>query len=62
MHLDEVEGLGKYMELEVVLNEGQSIEEGEKIANIIYNETLGLSDEDKVSGAYFDLLQKKGQS
>ena len=57
IHLDEVEGLGKFMELEVVLKEGQGIEEGENIANELFEKTLGLDPASRVSGAYIDLLK-----
>ena len=59
LHIDEVEGLGSFMELEVVLKENQSSEEGEKIANEIYSSTLELDPADQVSGSYFDLIQKE---
>ncbi len=55
IHLDEVEGLGNFMELEVVLHPGQSDIEGQAIADALM-EKLGIREEDLVEGAYMDLL------
>ncbi|XP_071187704.1 uncharacterized protein [Salvelinus alpinus] len=55
VHLDSVEGLGHYMELEVVLREDQRPEEGEVIARSLMKE-LGVGDDSLVTGAYVDLL------
>jgi len=57
VHLDEVEGLGTFMELEVVLDENESAEEGRAVAERLSAE-LGIEDEDRVSGAYIDLLER----
>ena len=55
IHLDQVEGLGHFIELEVVLSEGQSPREGrEKATNLM--EQLEISQSDLVAGAYLDLL------
>lgn len=56
VHLDEVEGLGAFMELEVVLDEGQSLEEGQAMAEKLLTD-LGVEDEERVAGAYIDLLE-----
>jgi predicted adenylyl cyclase CyaB len=56
LHLDEVEGLGAFMELEVVLEEDQPIEDGEETAGRLL-EALGVGEEDRVSEAYIDLLE-----
>lgn len=56
VHLDEVEELGSFMELEVVLSTGQRIEEGEAVAAQLMA-TLGIDDSDLVPGAYIDLLE-----
>ncbi|XP_036828544.1 uncharacterized protein LOC118947720 isoform X6 [Oncorhynchus mykiss] len=55
VHLDSVEGLGHYMELEVVLREDQRPEEGEAIARSLMKE-LGVGNDSLVTGAYVDLL------
>jgi predicted adenylyl cyclase CyaB len=59
IHLDEVEGLGQFMELEVVLRDGQSDVEGQSIAEDLMTR-LGILREDLVEGAYIDLLNKNG--
>jgi predicted adenylyl cyclase CyaB len=58
VHLDEVEGLGSFVELEVVLEEGQPSEEGEEVARDLLRR-LGIAIEDRVAGAYIDLLEEK---
>ncbi|MGH0148716.1 UNVERIFIED_CONTAM: hypothetical protein FKN15_013960 [Acipenser sinensis] len=55
VHVDTVEGLGHFMELEVVLNDGQSLEDGESIALKLMEE-LGVKKEDLIIGAYVGLL------
>jgi predicted adenylyl cyclase CyaB len=57
IHLDEVEGLGQFMELEVVLRDGQSDDEGQSIAEELMTR-LGVRKEDLLEGAYMDLLEK----
>ena len=57
VHLDEVEGLGAFMELEVVLAPGQSAEDGEAEAKQLMGD-LGVSETDLVEGAYIDLLDR----
>ncbi|KAM9245647.1 uncharacterized protein RG961_015951 [Leptosomus discolor] len=61
VHLDSVEGLGDFLELEVVLSEEQSVEDGERVARQLMKE-LGVEEEDLISGAYLDLLLAKGES
>jgi len=56
VHLDEVEGLGTFMELEVILDEGESPEEGRAVAERLSAE-LEIENEDRVRGAYIDLLE-----
>ena len=60
VHLDEVEGLGTFLELEVVLADGQAVEEGHRIAREIMA-ALEVREEDLVEGAYADLLAAKGR-
>jgi len=55
IHLDRVEGLGDFLELEVVMGEGESPEVGEQQARGLM-ERLGVEEEDLVEGAYLDLL------
>lgn len=55
IHLDRVEGLGDFIELEVVLREGQTDAEGAAIAESLMAD-LGLQYEPRVAGAYADLL------
>ena len=57
IHLDEVEGLGCFLELEVVLREGQTNEEGQRTAEALMAR-LGIQPEDLVNVAYIDLLEK----
>ncbi len=54
IHLDRVEGLGDFMELEVVLREGQPEAEGVRIAEALMRE-LGLEGAERLAGAYLDL-------
>ncbi|NIO00706.1 MAG: CYTH domain-containing protein [Candidatus Latescibacteria bacterium] len=55
IHLDEVEGLGKFIELEVVLLPGQGATEGVRIARDLIDK-LGILEPDLVDKAYIDLL------
>ena len=57
IHLDDVEGLGQFMELEVVLGDGQSDADGQSIAEDLMAR-LGIQLEDLLEGAYMDLLEK----
>ena len=57
VHLDDVEGLGQFMELEVVLRDDQSDNEGQAIANDLMKK-LGIAPADLIEGAYLDLLEK----
>ncbi len=56
IHLDEVEELGDFMELEVVLHEGQSDTEGQVIAEGLMRK-LGVREDALIEGAYIDLLE-----
>lgn len=58
IHIDTVENLGNFMELEVVLRPEQSVEEGQEIANKLQTE-LGVNNEDLIECAYIDMLNKK---
>lgn len=56
IHLDDVEGLGQFMELEVALQEGQSDAEGQSIAEELMA-SLGVQSGDLLERAYMDLLE-----
>ncbi|HSM71853.1 MAG TPA: class IV adenylate cyclase [Anaerolineales bacterium] len=57
IHLDDVEGLGQYIELEVVMRDGQEDAEGQEIAEGLMA-SLGVERSDLLQGAYMDLLEK----
>ncbi len=57
IHLDNVEGLGQFMELEVVLRKGQSETEGEDIAEEMMIR-LHIEEDDLLKGAYMDMIEK----
>jgi predicted adenylyl cyclase CyaB len=58
VHLDAVEGLGSFVELEVVLRPDQSPEEG---VAVVYDlmDRLGIAPADLVAHAYIDLLEER---
>ena len=58
IHLDRVEGLGDFMELEVVLTPEQSDSDGIRIAEGLM-QALGLAHAPRLAGAYLDLLDAK---
>jgi len=55
IHLDEVENLGRFLELEYVLRPGEPHEAGLETARKLFSE-LGVAPEDAVETAYVDLL------
>ena len=57
IHLDEVDGLGSFLELEVVLSDSQSTADGEAVARSLLS-MLGVSETNLVCGAYVDLLRE----
>jgi adenylate cyclase class IV len=57
VHLDEVEGLGDFLELEVVLHPMQSEAEGQAVAERLLD-ALGVAADALVAGAYVDLLPR----
>lgn len=59
IHLDEVEGLGDFLELEVVLAPGDSKEAGHAVARELM-ERLEVDEDSLVARAYIDLLEGGG--
>jgi len=57
IHLDTVDSLGEFIELEVVLGRNDDIKKGEEEAANLINR-LDISDEDLVGASYIDLLEK----
>lgn len=61
IHLDEVEGLGWFLELEVVLDGDESPEDGnDEAARLMAR--FGVDPADLVSGSYLDLLTSAGKT
>lgn len=58
IHVDRVENLGDFLELEVVLLPKQSAEEGKEIAEFLMNK-LDIVKENLIKEAYIDLLLKQ---
>ena len=56
IHVDDVDGLGQFMELEVVLREGQGDAEGQAIAEGLMT-SLGVERADLLECAYMDLIE-----
>jgi len=61
VHLDRVEGLGDFLELEVVLSENETTESGVKVAHELLAQ-LGISPQQLIDGGYIDLLRQRGAS
>jgi predicted adenylyl cyclase CyaB len=58
IHLDEVDRLGSFMELEIVLVADETDSDGEQIASLLM-EKLGIQREDLIEQAYVDLLEDR---
>ena len=58
VHLDRVDGLGDFMELEVVLDDGESPDVGVREAQALMAR-LGIGPDSLVTGAYHDLLRAR---
>jgi predicted adenylyl cyclase CyaB len=56
LHLDDVRGLGSFVEIEVVLEDGEAVAEGEKVMHGLLA-TLGIAESSLVGQAYIDLLE-----
>lgn len=59
VHLDDVRDLGQFLELEVVLDEGESADSGVAEANRLMAR-LGVQQAQLISGAYMDLMANRG--
>ncbi len=57
IHLDEVKGLGSFLELEVVLRPEEPVADGEAEARRLMAD-LGVAANDLVETAYIDLIAK----
>ncbi len=57
VHLDRVQGLGDFVEIEVVLRDEQSAADGEAIAERLM-QALGIARNQRLAGAYLDLLAR----
>jgi adenylate cyclase class IV len=55
VHLDRVEGLGEFLELEVVLAEGEDAKAGVEEAHALMA-AFGITPSQLIDGAYVDLL------
>jgi len=58
LHLDDVAGLGQFIELEVVLRSDQTDAQGQAVAEELMQK-LGLTRADLLEGAYMDLIEGK---
>jgi adenylate cyclase class IV len=61
IHLDRVEGLGEFLELEFMLADGQDEAEGTAAAHALMAR-LGVQPEQLVEGAYIDLLRAQADA
>ena len=61
VHCDTVEGLGDFAELEVVLEDNQSVEDGQLIADDLM-EKLGIEKTKLIKCAYMDLLDAQNKA
>jgi len=57
IHLDEVEQLGAFLELEVVLKSEQDENEGKQIVND-FMKIININEKDLIDKAYIDLLEE----
>jgi predicted adenylyl cyclase CyaB len=58
VHLDRIQGLGDFLELEFVLNEGESTQKGIELTHRLMAQ-LGIQSQQLIDGAYVDLLGAK---
>lgn len=55
VHIDDVDGLGSFLELEVVLDDDQAVSDGEATARDLMDQ-FGITPDELVACAYVDLL------
>lgn len=60
VHIDRVQGLGEFLELEVVLRSGESEVEGKSIATALLSE-FGIGQRQLIGEAYVDLLHRQAK-
>ena len=60
IHLDRVENLGDFLELEVVMADGEATEIGVNVANDLLAK-LGIARSQLIEGAYVDLLEGRAR-
>ena len=58
IHLDEVDGLGAFLEFEVVLASGQTVQDGQAVAAELMSR-LNIAGSDLIDNAYIDLLERQ---
>ncbi|XP_026807053.1 uncharacterized protein LOC113549793 [Rhopalosiphum maidis] len=58
VHFDSVDGLGDFVELEVVLNDSQTVEDGQSIAKDLMSH-MGVEEKDLISVSYVNMLVNK---
>jgi predicted adenylyl cyclase CyaB len=58
VHLDRVEGLGDFLELEVVLTDKETTDNGAAEANYLLGK-LGITPDHLIDRAYVDLLKER---
>ncbi|MGH7452891.1 MAG: class IV adenylate cyclase [bacterium] len=58
LHLDTVDGLGKFLEIEVIVQEEESPQQAEQEARAWLQE-FGIAPEDLMAGSYADLLESQ---
>ena len=58
VHVDDVQDLGQFIELEVVMRPGQADADGQAIAEDLMSR-LGVEPADLLEGAYMDLLEER---
>lgn len=57
-HLDQVEGLGHFIELEILLEDGVDATQGEALIGAVMSQ-LAIGVEDLLSGSYLDMLKRR---